>query len=67
MAYITIYVLYTNLYRVGALQQGGWGDMSPTLKSRGTSYVLVSPHFYHNIYFDWLVPPAFKIVPAPLV
>ena len=28
----------------------------PTLKSRGTSYVLVSPNFYHIIYFDWLVP-----------
>ena len=40
----------------------GWtgGDMPPppTLKSRGTSYVLVpTPTFYHNIYFDWLVPP----------
>ena len=29
--------------------------MSPTLKSRVTSYVL-SPHFYHTIYFDLLVP-----------
>ena len=29
----------------------------PTLKSRWTSYVLVPPHFYHNIYIDWLVPP----------
>ena len=28
----------------------------PTLKSRWTFNVLV-PHFYHNIYFDWLVPP----------
>ena len=26
----------------------------------------MSPHFYNNIYFDWLVPPTYKIVPAPL-
>ena len=24
------------------------------------------PHFYHNIYFDWLVPPTYQIVPTPL-
>ena len=38
----------------------------PTLKYKGTSYVLV-PHFYHNIYFDWLVPPIYKIYPARLI
>ena len=34
---------------VGALQQGGGtgGICPPTLKSRGTSYVLVPSHFYH--------------------
>ena len=39
----------------------------PTLKYRWTFNVLV-PHFYHNIYFDWLVPPPYihTIVPAPL-
>ena len=31
--------------------------MSPHLKYRGTSYVLVPPHFYHKIYFDLLIPP----------
>ena len=41
----------------------------PTLKSRMTYYVLVlpSPHYYHNSYFDWLVPPTYNIVPAPLL
>ena len=49
-------------------EQGGRGNMSPPpLKYRGTSYVLVPPKFYHNIYFDWLVPPIYKIVPAPLL
>ena len=24
------------------------------------------PHFYHNIYLYWFVPPTYKIVPAPL-
>ena len=43
---------------VGALQHGG--NMSPPiLKSRGTSYVLVPPHFYHNIDVDWLPPPTY--------
>ena len=32
----------------------GW-ICTPTLKSRGTSYVLVPPTFT-TIYFDWLVP-----------
>ena len=51
-------------------ETGGRGNMSPpTLKSRGTyyilfyllciSYELYYPHFYHNIYFDWLVPPPY--------
>ena len=44
----------------GAATEGDRGDMSPTLKSRGTSYVLDPPHFYHNIYFDWLVPPTYQ-------
>ena len=33
--------------------------------------IITPPHFYHKIYFDWLVPPTlcstYKIVPAPLV
>ena len=41
---------------------------SLTLKYSGTSYVLVPhPHFYYQIYFDWLVHPTYKIVPAPLL
>ena len=51
---------------VGSLQQrwtGGGGFSSwtrgyVTLKSRGTSYVLPPPHFYHNIYFDLVVHPS---------
>ena len=46
--------------------RGNGGYVPPTLKSRGTSYVLPPP-LYHNIYFDWLVPPTYKIVPAPLI
>ena len=48
---------------------GGYvpGTLSLTLKSRGTSYVLVPPQFYHTIYFYWLVPPTYKMVPAPLI
>ena len=35
---------------------GGVGDMFPSLKCKVTSYVLVPPpHFYYQIYFDWLV------------
>ena len=45
----------------------GGGLCPPILKSRGTSYVLAPPHFCHNIYFDWLVPPKYKIVPASLI
>ena len=58
-----------NSCRYGRCNRGGRGDMSPppaTLKYRGTSYVLVPPpHFYHNIYFDWLVS-LHTIVAAPL-
>ena len=45
----------------------GMSPPPPILKSRGTSYVLVPPHFYHNIYLYWLVPPIYKIVPEPLI
>ena len=24
------------------------------------------PHFFHNIYFDWLIPHTYTIVPMPL-
>ena len=47
---------------VGALQQGGdeGGNVHPTLKYRGPPmYWSPPPHFYHNIYFDWLVPPTY--------
>ena len=43
-------------------------ETCPTLKYRGNSCVLPPPpHFYHQLYFDWFVPPTFKIVPAPLI
>ena len=46
----------------------GWEICTPppTLKARGPP-MYCSPHFYHNIYFDWLVPPTYKIIPAPLM
>ena len=49
-------------------ETGGTGDMSPppTLKSRGTSYVLFPPTFTTTfILIGWLVG-TYKIVPAPL-
>ena len=58
---------HIHLHTRGAATWRDGGDMSPTLKSRGTSYVLVPYHLYQNIYFDWLVPPTYKIVPAPLL
>ena len=52
---------------LGALQQDdeGYVPPPPTLKSRGTSYVLVPPNFYYKIYFDMFVA-TYKIVPKPL-
>ena len=39
----------------------GGGGMSTRLKP----IYCPPPHFYHNIDFDWLLPPTYKIVPAP--
>ena len=51
----------------GAATRVDGGICPPTLKSRGTFYVIAPPpYFYHNIYVDWLVP-LHTIVPAPLV
>ena len=43
--------------------------MSPPLSNLGgpPMYCPPPPHFYHKMCFDWLVPPTYKIVPAPLV
>ena len=62
--------LHTYTYLLGVLQQGGTGwSVHPTLKSRGTSYVLVHyppPTFTTTfIFIDW--SPTYKIVPAPLL
>ena len=45
-----------------ALQQGDGGICPPHFKIS-----LPPPHFYYNIYFDWLVPPTYIIVPAPIM
>ena len=72
MSTLLTYIRKHYCAQLGALQQGGTegygGDMSPTLKSMGDLLCIVPPrHFYHNIYFDWLVPPTYKIVAAPLM
>ena len=55
----TVYRIYAVYHTpLGALKQG---DMSPSLKYRGTSYVLVPPNFNYNIYIDWLVPPTYTL------
>ena len=64
---ITIRVSYDKIHEILKIHKircaatGGNGGICPppTLRSRGTSYVLVPLHFYHNIYFDWLVPPTY--------
>ena len=46
------------MYRGAATGGTGGYVPPPTLKARVTSYKLVlPPHFLHNIYYDWLVPP----------
>ena len=62
-------IIYIQYIRTrGAATRGGGGICPPPiLKSRVISYILVPPYFYHQIYFDWLVSPTYKIVPAPLV
>ena len=46
---VYVFVYFTNIKIIsvylGALQQGGWGICPPTLKSMGTSYVLVPSNF----------------------
>ena len=57
-----ITILYIRLISRGATTGG---ICPPTLKSMGTSYVLV---FYHNInLIGCRKSPTYKIVPAPLL
>ena len=53
--------------RGAATGGGGAGGYVPPTLNLGAPPIYWSPHFYHNIYFDRLVPPpTYKIVPAPL-
>ena len=65
-AYLLILTSYSVSPR-GAATEGVVGYVPPPHFKIYRDLLWSPPHFYHNIYFDWLVPPTYKIVPALLI